>query len=48
VDARIIVETAFENGKTRTRRLGYLSRPFRSTEPEVFGLRIEDAKSMLW
>lgn len=48
MDVRIIVETTFENGKTRTRRLGRLSRPFRSTQPEGFGLLLEDAKSILW
>ncbi len=50
MDVRIIVETSFENGKTRTLRLGLLSRPFRSTQPEGFGLLLllEDAKSILW
>lgn len=47
MDVRIIVETTFENGTTRTRRLGRLSRPFRSTQSEGFGLLLEDAKSML-
>lgn len=47
MDVRIIVETTFENGTTRTRRLGRLSRPFRSTQPEGFGLLLEDARSML-
>lgn len=48
MDVQIIVETTFENGTTKTRRLGRLSRPFRSTQPEGFGLLLEDAKSMLW
>lgn len=48
MDVRIIVETTFENGTTKTRRVGRLSRPFRSTQPEGFGLLLEDAKSMLW
>lgn len=48
MDVRIIVETTFENGTTRKRHLGRLSRPFRSTQPEGFGLLLEDAKSMLW
>ena len=48
MDVRIVVETTFENGTTKTRRLGRLSRPFRSTQPEGFGLLLEDAKSMLW
>jgi len=47
MDLRIIVETTFENGSTRTRRLGRLSRPFRSTQAEGFGLLLEDAKSMI-
>jgi hypothetical protein len=45
---RIIVETTFENGTTKTRHLGRFSCPFRSTQPEGFGLLLEDAKSMLW
>jgi hypothetical protein len=48
MDVRIIVETTFENGTTKTWRLGRLSRPVRSTQPEGFGLLLEDAKSMLW
>lgn len=47
MDVRIIVETTFENGTTKARRLGRLSRPFRSAQPEGFGLLLEDAKSML-
>lgn len=46
MDIRIIIETTFENGTTRTRRMGRFSRPFR-TQPEGFGLLLEDAKSML-
>lgn len=48
MEVRIIVETTFENGTTKTRRLGCLSRPFRRTQPEGFGLLLEDAKSILW
>jgi hypothetical protein len=48
MDVRIIVETTFENGTTNTLSLGRLSRPFGSTQPEGFGLLLEDAKSMLW
>ena len=48
MDVRIIVETTFENGTTKTQRLGCLSRPFRRAQPEGFGLLLEDAKSMLW
>lgn len=47
MDVRIIVETTFENGTTKKRRLGRLSRPFRSTQPEGFGLLLEDAKTIL-
>jgi hypothetical protein len=48
MDVRIIVETTFENGTTKTLSLGRLSRQFGSTQPEGFGLLLEDAKSMLW
>lgn len=48
MDVRIIVETTFENGTTKTHRLGRISRPFRQTKPEGFGLLLEDAKTMLW
>ena len=54
MDVRIIVETTFENGTTKTRRLGRLSRPFRSTQPEGFGLLLEEgtlpkkAKAWTW
>ncbi len=48
MDVRIIVETTFENGTTRKRHLGRFYRPFRSTQPEGFGMLLEDAKSMLW
>ena len=47
MDVRIIVETTFENGSTKRRRLGRLSRPFRRTQPEGFGLLLEDAKTIL-
>ncbi len=47
MEVRIIVETTFENGTTKTRRLGCLSRPFRRTQPEGFGLLLEDAKTIL-
>ncbi len=48
MDLRIIVETTFENGTTKTHRLGGLSRPFRRTQPEGFGLFLKDAKAILW
>ncbi len=47
MDVRIIVETTFENGTTKKHRLGRLSRPFRHTQPEGFGLLLEDAKMIL-
>lgn len=47
MDVRIIVETNFENGTTKRRRLGRLSRPFRRAQPERFGLLLEDAKTIL-
>jgi hypothetical protein len=47
MDVRIIVETTFENGTTKRHRLGGLSRPFRRTQPEGFGLLLEDAKTIL-
>jgi hypothetical protein len=47
MDVRITVETTFENGTTKTRRLGRLSPPFRRTQPEGFGLLLEDAKTIL-
>ena len=47
MEVRIIVETTFENGTTKRRRLGCVSRPFRRTQPEGFGLLLEDAKTIL-
>ncbi len=47
MDVRIIVETTFENGTTKRRRLGRLSRPFRRTQPEGFGMWLQDAKTVL-
>ena len=47
MEVRIIVETTFENGTTKRHRLGRLSRPFRRTQPEGFGLLLEDAKTIL-
>lgn len=47
MDVRIIVEPRFEDGTTKTCRLGCLSRPFRRTQPEGFGLLLEDAKKIL-
>lgn len=47
MEVRIIVETTFENGTTKRHHLGRLSRPFRRTQPEGFGLLLEDAKTIL-
>jgi len=47
MDVRIIVETTFENGTTKTHHLGRLSRPFRQAQPEEIGLLLEDARTML-
>jgi len=47
MDMRIIIETTFENGTTKRHHLGRLSRPFRRTQPEGFGLLLEDAKTIL-
>lgn len=47
MDVRIIVETTFENGTTKTHRLGHLSHPFRRMQPEGLGLLLEDAKTIL-
>lgn len=47
MEVRIIVETTFEIGTIKRHRLGRLSRPFRPTQPEGFGLLLEDAKSIL-
>jgi hypothetical protein len=47
VDVRIIVETTLENGSKRTHHLTRISRPVRQTQPEGFGLLLEDARTML-
>jgi len=47
MDVRIIVETIFENGTTKTLSLGRFSRPFGNTQREGFGILLENAKSML-
>tara|TARA_R110002074_G_scaffold92570_4_gene202173 strand:- start:3376 stop:3528 length:153 start_codon:yes stop_codon:yes gene_type:complete len=47
MDVRITVETTFENGTKRTHHLDGLSRPFRQTQPESFGLLLEDARTLL-
>ena len=47
MDVWIIVETNFENGTTKRHHLCRLSRPFQRTQPEGFGLLLEDAKMIL-
>lgn len=47
MDVRIIVETIFENGTTKRHVLGRLSRPSGRTQPDGFGLLLEDAKTIL-
>jgi hypothetical protein len=47
MDVRITVETTFENGEKRIHQLDCISRPYRVTCPEVFGLRLEDRKRVV-
>ncbi len=47
MDVRITVETTFDNGETRTHELDDISRPYRITCPEGFGLRLEDGKRIV-
>ena len=47
MDVRITVETTFDNGEKRTHQLYSISRPYRVTCPEGFGLRLEDGKGSL-
>jgi hypothetical protein len=47
MDVRITVETTFDNGEKRTHQLDKISRPYRDTCPEGFGLRIEDGKRVV-
>ena len=47
MEVRIMVETAFENGEKRIHQLDRISRPYRVTCPEVFGLRLEDGKRVV-
>jgi hypothetical protein len=44
MDGRITIETTFDNGEKRTHQLECISRPYRVTCPEGFGLRLEDGK----
>ena len=47
MDVRITVETTFDNGAKRTHQLDGISRPYRITCPEGFGLRLEDGKRVV-
>ena len=44
MDVRITVETTFDNGEKRIHQLDGISRPYRVTCPEGFGLLLEDGK----
>lgn len=47
MDLQISVETTFDDGTKRTHRLERVSRPYRLTQPEAFGLLLEDSKVIL-
>ena len=47
MDVRITVETTFDNGEKRIHQLDGISRPYRVTCPEAFGLRLEDGKGIV-
>ena len=47
MDVRIAVETTFDNGEKRTHQFEDISRPYRVTCPEGFGLRLEDGKRVV-
>ncbi|EAQ24869.1 hypothetical protein ROS217_02125 [Roseovarius sp. 217] len=47
MDVRIIIETTFDNGEKRIHQLDGISRPYRVTCPEGFGLRLEDGKRIV-
>jgi len=47
MDVRFTVETTFDNGEKRTHQLDSISRPYRVTCPEGFGLRLEDGKRVV-
>lgn len=47
MDVRITVETTFDNGEKRIHQLDSISRPYRVTCPEGFGLRLEDGKRIV-
>ena len=47
MDVRITVETTFDNEEKRVHQLGGISRPYRVTCPEGFGLCLEDGKGIV-
>jgi hypothetical protein len=47
MDIRITVETTIENGEKRIHQLDGISRPYRVTCPEGFGLLLEDGKRIV-
>ena len=47
MDVRITVETTFDNGEKRIHQLERISRPYRVTCLEGFGLRLEDGKRVI-
>ena len=47
MDVRITVETTFDDGEKRTHQLDGISRPYRVTSSEGFGLRLEDGKRVI-
>ena len=47
MDVRIAVETTFDNGENRIHQVEGISRPYRVTCPEGFGLRLEDGKRIV-
>ncbi len=47
MDVRITVETTFDNGEKRTHPLDTISRPYRVTCPERFGLRLNHGKKIV-
>lgn len=47
LDLRITIETTFDNGEKRIHELDGISRPYRVTRPEGFGLRLEEGKRVV-
>lgn len=47
MDVRITSETTFDNGEKRTHQFEGISRPYRVTCPEGFGLCLEDGKRVV-